>query len=234
MSNRFVELALPVDDLLAARTELTHLGFTECPVTDAWSHGYTALRLGTITVGLHEALIESPTIVVTRSALAESVRSDADTTDWQRLQLDEDEFNYALRTAPEGQPLLIVEASTHASLEPMPIGELEWVEYQRPTSDFTRSVGFWAPYAETTSALSESPMLRLRMDIGGLPMGLQDSKGEPAIVLCVTQVEALIARLAQYSLALLPAEHPNEVGRLRLGNGTLVVLATQQPLEAMS
>ena len=102
MIHSFVELALPVDDLLSARSEFLDLGFTELRVTDAWSHPYTALRLGQLSIGLHQGFVDTPSLVLTRPSLASSIWSATHARDWTQIQLDDDLFNFARCDSPTG------------------------------------------------------------------------------------------------------------------------------------
>lgn len=61
---RFLELALPAPDLLAAWHALHGLGFTEASTTDARPAGYAAFSDGRVAIGLHAAGTEVELVFV--------------------------------------------------------------------------------------------------------------------------------------------------------------------------
>lgn len=220
MIHSFVELALPVDDLLSARSEFLDLGFTELRVTDAWSHPYTALRLGQLSIGLHQGFVDTPSLVLTRPSLASSIWSATHAPDWTQIQLDDDLFNFARCDSPSGLGLVLVEATTHASAEPTPVQELSWRLLRCTTPALTVSAAFWAPFAVATSELQTAPTLQLTLDIGALPLELLETPpAPPVLVLHVLNEAAFIARLAHHGFALSDGQHSTEIGRIKTRDG---------------
>ena len=220
MTHAFVELAIPVDDLLSARSELLDLGFSELQTTDAWTHPYTALRLGTFTLGLHRDFIDAPTLVLTRPELAHSIRTASESVEWTAMQLDDDLFNFARCDSPSGIGLLLVEATTHASAMPSPIQELRAHSLSCATPTLTASAAFWAPFAQATSELETEPQMQITFDIDGLALQLvETAAAEPLLSLRVLNEPAFVSRLAHRGLGLQDAHSDQELGRVTLRDG---------------
>ena len=218
MSARFVELALPVADILTERDRWLALGFRELAVSDAWSHPYTALTAGGLTVGLHGDHIEAATIVLARPGIAAQVRRSQD-VEWFAVMLDDDHFHCAARRSPDGQPLLLVEAPTHAEPDaddaPFALQALAL-----PCADVTRTAAFFAPYARATLAVQDEP-LAVALDLGGLPLELAGAGAppKPVVRLRVRDSGALVAALARSAQALLPLEDDSGPGSIAIGDG---------------
>lgn len=221
MSHRFVELAIGVDDVLAARADLLALGFSECSVGDAWHHPYTCMQLDRLAIGLHQQLIDQPTIVLARHQLAASLRRSDSLESWQRVQLDDDAFNYALRCEGDEHPLLLVEASTHSWIPTEAAAPMRWREYRTVSSSFTESALFWAPFAQSTLALDETAPAQIRLDVGGMPLTIAEAPDNtpPTIILEVMQPAELITSLARHGFSLSSSPIAGSFGRLNLAGG---------------
>ena len=71
---RFLELALPAPDLLAAWQALHGLGFAEATTTDARPTGYAAFSDGRVALGLHQQGLDVELIFV-RTGVQQAVAS---------------------------------------------------------------------------------------------------------------------------------------------------------------
>ncbi len=115
---RFVELSIPTSDVLQSLGFYRSLGFAEGPVGDVRRWHYAVVSDGAITIGLHAAGFEEPTLSFVRPEVARQVRTLetlGQSIEWQRV-LDDD-FHEAAVRSPDGQLIRMMEARTFSPAE---------------------------------------------------------------------------------------------------------------------
>lgn len=141
---RFLELSVPVTELLPSRDFWLELGYTELPTNDVRPWPYTALTDGVIVIGLHGGgPLEGPALSFVQPDVGRAVRVlEAEGERFARVRLGADEFNEALLEGPDGTAVLILEARTFSA------GEM--AEAPEPRSG--RATGFALPAADAMAA----------------------------------------------------------------------------------
>ena len=104
---RFLELALPAPDLLAAWQALHGLGFAEATTTDARPTGYAAFSDGRVALGLHQQGLDVELVFV-RTGVQQAVASLAAT----EQKLGEDAAHEVAFRLPGGPAVRLLEART--------------------------------------------------------------------------------------------------------------------------
>lgn len=109
---RFLELALPAPDLLAAWHALHGLGFAEATTTDARPTGYAAFSDGRVALGLHQQAVDVELIFVrtgVQQAAASLVAAGLEPTE---QKLSEDSVHELAFRLPGGPAVRLLEART--------------------------------------------------------------------------------------------------------------------------
>jgi predicted lactoylglutathione lyase len=147
MIGRFLEISIPVDDILASIAFYEKLGFVQAATGETWPHPYAVLTDGRLYIGLHQSSLPTLTLTFVQPDLARhAVRLRAQGLDLIDERLDGESFNQASLMDPTGQRITLVEARTfspplldqgHESL----LGY--FAEYGLPVRDFETATSFW-------------------------------------------------------------------------------------------
>lgn len=208
MSARFLEISVRSDDLLGAMTFYRSLGFQELNTNDAWPHPYAALSDGQIVIGLHGGGIEQPTITLTQPDLSRKALQFSESPHLEKMAIDQDAFNELCLNDSDRHALRLLEARTFSPAAEEPETALfgELLEVSLPVRDALVSAQFWAPFSNQSLGVSQSERMHMRLNVGGLPIGLSETIRGRAPQLCyrVNDPAALGIALDKIGRALRP------------------------------
>lgn len=113
MLGRFLEISLPVTDILASLEFYERLGFTQTATGESWPHPYAVVGDGRLFLGLHQAAFPGPTVTYVQPDLAFHIaRLKGKGLEAASAVLGSEDFNRATFIDPAGHQLLLVEART--------------------------------------------------------------------------------------------------------------------------
>lgn len=146
MLGRFLEIALPTDDILASIAWYESLGFVQATTGDSRPHRYAVLTDGRLWVGLHAGGIDEPTLTWVQPGLATHLTALAALgIEAEMTRLGEEDFHEARLRDPSGQAVSLVEARTYSppagELRPSDLGYFE--EYGIPVADVAAAAAWW-------------------------------------------------------------------------------------------
>lgn len=237
MLGSFLELAIPTADVAAALAFYESLGFVQAPVGEAWPYAYAVVTDGRISLGLHGAGLEEPTLTFVapgvRSRLAEF---DALGLALERTRLDDVALHEAAFRDPDGHLVRLLEARTFSppALEPTfesalgYFGGFAVASHDPATSGrFWESLGFVAFSGEDDGAAPGTVLASSR----DLNLAFRTTS-HAAPTLCFTSVDATrrVATLRDRGFdfaARLPSGSPHEAAALLRGPDGLHLLVVQ-------
>lgn len=188
MIGRFIELALPSENILASIGFYEQLGFKQLTTGDMWPHAYAVLSDGDISVGLHATELPGPLLTFVLPDLAAQI----DELRSRGLQLrsrrtGSDEFNEVILRELDGHRLRMVEARTSS---PPSFGDVvrsacgEFRELALPVRDLDAAEASWHRLGFETVSAHDSVYRRLLMRGNELELGLHETTAldGPALV----------------------------------------------------
>jgi hypothetical protein len=147
MLGRFLEIAVPCDDIIASIAWYESLGFVQATVGDSRTHRYAVLTDGRLWLGLHADTIDAPTLTWVQPGLAAHLTAlSVLGIEAEHARLGDEDFHEARLRDPSGQAVSLVEARTYS---PPPPGELRpsalgyFEEYGIPVADVTSAAAWW-------------------------------------------------------------------------------------------
>ncbi len=147
MLGRFLEISIPVHDILASIGFYESLGFVQTSTGESWSHPYAVLTDGRLFIGLHQGALSSVTLTYVQPDLAFHVdRLKAKGFVFTTERLDSDAFNQASFVDPAGQRIMLVEARTFSPPPPDTAEESlcgYFSEFGLPVREFDELSRFW-------------------------------------------------------------------------------------------
>lgn len=147
MLGRFLEISIPVTDILASIGFYESLGFVQASTGESWSHPYAVLTDGRLFIGLHQGTLSSITLTYVQPDLAFHVeRLKAKGIVFTAERLDSEAFNQASFVDPAGQQIMLVEARTFSPPPPDTAAESlcgYFSAFGVPVREFDRSGEFW-------------------------------------------------------------------------------------------
>jgi predicted enzyme related to lactoylglutathione lyase len=176
MIGRFLEISIPVDDILASIAFYEKLGFAQAATGETWPHPYAVLTDGRLYIGLHQSSLPALTLTYVQPDLvhhAERLRAQGFDLIDQRL--DGESFNQASLLDPTGQRIMLVEARTfspplldhgHESM----LGY--FAEYGLPVRDFEPASAFWESLGYICLDEAREPFPRRTLTSDRLNVGL--------------------------------------------------------------
>ena len=181
------------------------LGFTELEIGDVWSHKYSVVSDGALSIGLHDRDFDAPAITFVHPDLARHARSMTDHGfDFSFMQVDEDVFNELGLADRDGHRVTMVEARTFNAGDEFDNDSLcgAWFEICLPVRDAVRSARFWASVAPNLLRMREEPTTHMRFDAGGAALGLSESIALDGPSLCFRcpDKDALLALVEKHGL----------------------------------
>ena len=175
---RFLEFSIYTPDILESLGFYKRLGFTEQQIGDIWPHKYAVVSDGSICIGLHDRVFDSPALSFVHEDIAHCARAMSDHgLDPTYLQLDEDAFNLLGFSDSDGHTVSMLEARTFMSHDDETPDSVcgSFFEISLPVRDALRAGRFWAPLAPALLNLREEPTTHMRFDASGTPLGLSES-----------------------------------------------------------
>jgi catechol 2,3-dioxygenase-like lactoylglutathione lyase family enzyme len=176
MIGRFLEISIPVDDILTSIAFYEKLGFVQAATGETWPHPYAVLTDGRLYIGLHQSSLPALALTYVQPDLvrhAERLRTQGFDLIDQRL--DGESFNQASLLDPTGQRIMLVEARTfspplldhrHESL----LGY--FAEYGLPVRDFEPASSFWESLGFISLDETRDPFPRRTLTTDRLNVGL--------------------------------------------------------------
>jgi len=156
---RFLEISLPVNDILESLSWYKQLGFSECPVGDIIDHHYAVVTDGRVFIGLHSAGIDALTLSFVRENVrAHLAELEALGLETEGVYQGEEKFHEVLLEAPDGVPARLLEARTFSAVagDDIPLtGQLRFLELR--SGKTTESGQFWAAGGFDLHDLNEAP-----------------------------------------------------------------------------
>jgi catechol 2,3-dioxygenase-like lactoylglutathione lyase family enzyme len=110
---RFLEFSLATPDIQASLDFYTKLGFSQAEAGDAWSHPYTVVTDGRISLGLHQDSMSAHSITFVKPDLFKHLETlEALGLEFEFRRLGNDVFNEVGWLDPSGQLIKLIEART--------------------------------------------------------------------------------------------------------------------------
>lgn len=180
MLGRFLEISLPVTDILASLEFYERLGFTQATAAEAWPYPYAVVGDGRLFLGLHQTTLPSLTLTYVRPDLAlHLTRFESLGMTATAAVLGNEAFNRATFQDPAGQNLMLVEARTF-SPPPEPGAESlcgYFSEVGVPTRDFAAMRAYWEALGFVALEASDAPFVRQTLTSEHLNIGLYRTRG---------------------------------------------------------
>ena len=202
---RFLEFSVRTPEILESLHFYKTLGFAELEIGDMFSHKYTVVSDGELSIGLHDREFDAPAITFVQPDLAKHARSMADHGfDFKFMQLGEDAFNQIGFPDRDGHMVTMLEARTFTGGDEFDNDSLcgTWFELSLPARDAVRSARFWAAVAPNLLRMREDPTTHMRFDAGGIALGLSESIAlkSPSLCFVCHDKDALTALIAKHDL----------------------------------
>jgi catechol 2,3-dioxygenase-like lactoylglutathione lyase family enzyme len=144
---RFLELSVHATDIPASLAFYESLGFVQATVGGAYPHPYAVVTDGRLTIGLHGASLEAPTLTWVAPDLRLRTATLADGgIEFEHLRLDDTALHEATFLDPSGLPVRLLEARTYSPppLAPGFASALGYFEELAITADdVPASSAFW-------------------------------------------------------------------------------------------
>ncbi len=175
---RFLEFSVRTPDIIESLHFYKLLGFEEMEIGEVWSHKYSVVSDGVLSIGLHDREFDSPAVTFIQPNLAKHARSMNDHGfNFTHMQLGEDSFNELRLNDKDGHAVMMLEARTFSGADEDDNDSLcgTWFELTLPARDAMRAARFWAPIAPLVLNMREEPTMHMRFDAGGIALGLSES-----------------------------------------------------------
>lgn len=146
MLGRFLELALVVEDPVAAWQRYQKYGFAAAETGDIWKHAYGVVTCQGFAMGFHARAAEPFSIVFVRQDVAALHRGLAQSgLQIEQARLGSDSFNELALREPGGRLIRVLEARSFSP--PASVPELTLLgafhSLSLPCRDLAQSMGFW-------------------------------------------------------------------------------------------
>ncbi len=176
MLGRFLEVSIPVTDILASIEFYEKLGFTQTATGESWPHPYAVLGDGRLFLGLHQTALAGITLTFVQPDLARHVtRLRAQGLQFAEAHLDSETFNQVSFADPTGQHVRLVEARTFS---PPPLDAAResvcgyFTELGIPVREFEPVVAYWEALGFVGLDAADQPFLRRTLTSDRLNIGL--------------------------------------------------------------
>jgi hypothetical protein len=202
---RYLEFSVRTPDILESLGYYRNLGFRELEIIDVWPHKYAVVSDGVLCLGLHDSEFDSPAITFVQSDLARCARRMASHGfEFTTMRLDEDVFNQLGLRDRDEHAISMLEARTFTGGDEFDDDSWlgTWFELTLPVRDTVRAAVFWGSVAESVLRMREEPTTHMRLDVGGLPLGLSESMAlrGPSLCFKCPDRDALFAELERYDI----------------------------------
>ena len=236
---RFLELALPTQNIAASVQFYERLGFRQVVTGDAWPHRYGVLSDGRIYLGLHELAAASPSfdsiapsfVLPGLARALPALRSAG--IEPEETHFGEESLHHLQLRDPGGNPVRLQEARTFS---PDPAGTQAhsvcgyFMHLSLPQSDFMAARSFWERAGWVALPEEDSPYPHLPLTADPLDLAFHAHGGIASAFLAFEcpDVPAALERLAAVDIA--PLKRPARglsvpgAGLLQAPEGTLLWL----------
>jgi catechol 2,3-dioxygenase-like lactoylglutathione lyase family enzyme len=228
---RFLELSVAAPDVPASLAFYESLGFVQAPTGDARRWPYAVVTDGRLSIGLHAAGVEEPTLTWVRPGVASHVEQlESLGIELESLRLGPEELHEIAFRDPSGQLVAIVEARSFSPPAPPPAPLPGWFEeYGIPTADLERSARWWDALGLVAFEPVARPFPRVSAAASDLNLGLYDlDLRAPVLVYSDPAMGARIAALRDGGHRFLPrlprGLDPREHAVLEAPEGTWLLL----------
>ncbi len=193
MIGRFLEISIPVDDILESIAFYEKLGFVQAATGETWPHPYAVLTDGRLYLGLHQSSLPALTLTYMQPDLARHAeRLRASGFELVDERLDGESFNHASLVDPTGQRITLVEARTFSPLlldhgQESSLGY--FAEYGLPVRDFEAATSFWESLGFISLVETKEPFLRRTLTSDRLNVGLYRTRALRMPVLTFEDVD---------------------------------------------
>lgn len=175
MLGRFLEISLPVTDILASLEFYERLGFTQAITGESWPYPYAVVGDGRLFIGLHQSTLRAPTLTYVQPDLALHVaRLESRGLEAASAVLGSEDFNRATFLDPTGQTLMLVEARTFSPPVGTGVESLcgYFSEIGVPTRDFATMHAYWEALGFVALESVDEPFVRQTLTSDHLNIGL--------------------------------------------------------------
>jgi hypothetical protein len=227
---RYLEFSVQTPDILDSLSFYRTLGFTELEIGEVWTHKYAVVSDGVLCIGLHDLEFDAPAITFVQNNLAKVARKMTDHGfTFTFMHLDEDSFNHLGLSDRDGHAISMLEARTFSGGDEYDDDSAcgTWFELSVPVRDSIKAAVFWGSLASTVLEMREEPTTHMRLDVGGLPLGLSESIALTGPSLCFKcqDKDALLELIERHGLK--HEKYPGYEGAflaLRAPEGTMLYM----------
>lgn len=157
---RFLEISVHTPVIQESLEFYESLGFEQANVGETWSYPYAVITDGRLLIGLHGAVVRSPSLTFVMPDLATGIAGLRQRgVQFDQVRLGNDVFNQAAFTDPSGLAVSILEARTFSppNVEATITTTCGYfAEFGMPVRDPAASRAFWEPLGFV--ALEEEPL----------------------------------------------------------------------------
>jgi len=175
MLGRFLEISIPVTDILASLEFYEKLGFVQASTGESWSHPYAVVGDGHLFLGLHQTTSQALTLTYVQPDLdAHITRLGACGLKFTSAVLGSEQFNHVTFQDPAGQTVMLVEARTFS---PPPDAGREslcgyFAEFGIPVREFATLQSYWETLGFISLEAMDEPFPRQTLTSDRLNIGL--------------------------------------------------------------
>jgi hypothetical protein len=176
MLGRFLEISIHAPAIQESLEFYQSLGFAQASVGETWPHPYAVVTDGHLFIGLHGAVIRSPSLTFVLPELAagvEKLRKRG--VDFDQERLGSDVFNQVAFTDPGGMAVNILEARTFSPPHlDLPVATTcgYFSEFGMPVRNAAASRDFWEPLGFVALEEEAEPFARSALTSDLLNLGL--------------------------------------------------------------
>lgn len=183
MLGRFLELALVVDDPVAAWQRYQQHGFTAAETGDVWKHAYGVVACNGFALGLHARGEEEFSIVFVRPDVAALHRGLADSgVQIEQARLGSDSFNELALREPGGRLIRVLEARSFSPPAEIPLETAlgTFIALSLPARNLKEAADFWRLMGYATESI-EDPWEGFK--VPGTPLACHSRRALPEAAL---------------------------------------------------
>lgn len=206
MLGRFLEVSLATPDIQASLDFYVKLGFSQAEAGDAWPHPYAVVTDGRIHLGLHQAVIPTPSMTFVKPDLLKQLDIlESLGVEFEFRRLGNDVFNEVGWFDPSGQMIRLIEARTFSPSKRR-VGETSYcgyfLEMALPTPDRERSKAYWEQFGFVGIDEMEDRLPHISCTSDTVDLGLYEPAHlrRSALRFEVDDIGATLARLAEIGL----------------------------------
>ena len=203
MLGRFLEVSLHTPAIIESLEFYESLGFAQASVGETWPYPYAVVTDGRLFLGLHGAVVRSPTLTFVHPKLAhgiEGLRSRGVMFEQERL--GDDVFNQASFSDPTGLGVNVIEARTFSPPQ-LEAGSGSacgyFAELGLPVRETEAARAFWEPLGFVALDEESEPFPRTSLTSDFINLSLYRTRAfrQPLLTFEDTDMSERLARLRQ-------------------------------------